>query len=70
MSNRGSSVYVNLGSAGESVEPQQPPLYEQAQHTIDSLSRWLSDTESRVVVLGAQPRLADEHAEPWKSRSK
>ncbi|POR31516.1 hypothetical protein TPAR_08274 [Tolypocladium paradoxum] len=71
MSNQGSSMYVNLGSSsGSTEEPQGPPLHEQAQHAIDSLTRWLSDTESRVVILGAQPRLADEQPEAPKPQGK
>lgn len=53
-----------------SPQPQQASSTEQAQLTSSSLARWLSESEPRVVILGAQPPVADEQAEPPKPQGK
>ncbi|PFH62903.1 hypothetical protein XA68_11222 [Ophiocordyceps unilateralis] len=64
MSRSSASMSANWGSVPQTravVTPHQPSRQQdRARHMTDSLARWLSEPEPRIVMLGAQCRPARE----------
>ncbi|PFH61496.1 hypothetical protein XA68_17153 [Ophiocordyceps unilateralis] len=53
-SNTSASLNVNLSASNGSGEPKKQQKEKNEQYRSERINRWLLDTESRVVIGGAQ----------------